>query len=141
MRQAAHHQHEAGCAEHYRFLQRTAVVVARRLAVRPVRHHHAAAAIAGELEPGVAQRLGGAIDSHACHVMTPGTQRRNPLAGADLDDRHEITLPVEGDGVDRHPAMIAREVPDCATLLELEVCRSDEASLWTMSLRQDDSIG
>jgi len=48
----------------------------------------------------------------------------------------EVTASACGPHVRTHRELELREFccPDCATQLELEVCRTDEESLWSLSL-------
>ena len=80
------------------------------LPVRLVGGKHAAAAIAGELEPGVAHRFHRTVEPDLGDLIAPGRHRADVVPRAGLDDADEIGLLANGRGVDGQPAMIAGEI-------------------------------
>ena len=71
LRQSADHQHQAGGAERDGFVDGAAVIVDRLLPSARVAGQHAAAAIARKLEPGLADRLGGALEPDGGDLIAP----------------------------------------------------------------------
>ena len=116
LRQAADHQHDAGRAERLGFIDRAAVVVARLGAMRGIRREHAAAAIARQIEPGVAHRSHRAVEPDRRDLVAPGIDGADAMPRAGVDDLKEIALLADRRGVQRQPAVVGRKIPHHASM-------------------------
>ena len=74
--------------------------------MRGVSGEHAAAAVAGEFEAGVAQGAHGAIEPDRRDLVAPGIDGADAVAGAGLDDVDQRTLLTDCRRVQRQPAVI-----------------------------------
>ena len=118
--QAAHHQHQAGRTEFSRLVDSAPVVVAHCLAAGRIDgRKHAAPAVAGKRQAMVPNQLRHGCQSGRRHLVAPGRDRTDATAGAGVDDLGQRQLDAPGFsnrcGVDRQPAVVAREVAHYST--------------------------
>ena len=116
LRQAADHQHDAGRAQRLGFVDGAAVVVARLDAMRGVGGEHAAAAIAGQFQPGIAHRAHRAIEPDGRDLVAPGIDGADAMPRAGLDDGCEIALLADRRRVQRQPAMVGGKIAHQASM-------------------------
>ena len=86
MRQPSGHQHDAGRAERFCLINRAAIIIARLGAMRGIRCEHAAAAIARQIEPGVAHRARRAVEPDRRDMVAPGIDGADAMPRAGVDD-------------------------------------------------------
>ena len=110
LRQAADDEDKAGAAQRRRLVDRPPVVVPRLFAVRAVCREHAAAAVAGELEPGVLHGPHGLVEPDRRDLVAPGRDRADLVPGAGLDDGDEVALLSHRRGVEGEEGVVGGEV-------------------------------
>ena len=110
LRQPADHQHGTARTKRLGFIDGPAVVVARFVAPGVVGGEHPGAAIARQIEAGVADRARRAIEPDLRDLIAPWIDGPDAVAGASVDDGEQITLLADRCGIDREPAMIGGEV-------------------------------
>ena len=125
LRQAADDEDKAGRAERRRLVDRAPVVVPRLLAVRAVGREHAAAAVAGELEPRVLHGAHGAVEPDRRDLVAPGRDRAHAVPGAGLDDGEEVALLSHRRGVEGEEGVVGGEVAHSRLALSFRGERSE----------------
>ena len=85
-------------------------------AMRGVGGEHAAAAIARQLQPGIAHRARRAVEADGGDLVAPGIDGADAMARAGVDDLQQIALLADGRRVERQPAMIGRKIPHQASM-------------------------
>src|SRR5262249_14520266 len=76
---------------------------------------HPAAAIAGQVEAGIAHRPHRAIEPDVSHLVAPGIDGADRMARAGVDDLQQVALLAHGGGVEREPAVGVRKIPHQAS--------------------------
>src|SRR5262245_8219728 len=114
--------------------------------MRGIGHEHAAAAIAGEIEPGIAHRANGAVKPDAGDLVAPGIDGADVLARAGVDDLQQVALFADCRRVQRQPAMIRRKIAHQASMPRVaknafmrRVASSGLASRPALSARRNNS--
>ncbi len=102
LRQPADDEYQAARAEGERLVDRAPVVVLRRAPAFAVRgREHPAAAIAGDRESGVADAPRRVLQPGGRHLVPPGRDAANAVAGASGDDLRQRPLLPHRRGVER----------------------------------------